>query len=104
MPKVTVSKEARKDLEAIRAYICDELSNPNAAQHILQSLKKCVASLESMPGRGRPLDILLPVHTGYRYLICEKYCVFYLTGDTETIVVRILHQRQDYLRALFVDR
>ena len=93
MPKVIVSKEARKDLEAIRAYICDELSNPNAAQHILQSLKKCVASLESMPG-----------HTGYRYLICENYCVFYLTGDTETIVVRILHQRQDYLRALFVDR
>ena len=57
-----------------------------------------------MPGRGRPLDILLPVHTGYRYLTCENYCVFYLTGDTETIVVRILHQRQDYLRALFADR
>ena len=44
MPKVIVSKEARKDLEAIRAYICDELSNLNdAAQHILQALKKCVA-------------------------------------------------------------
>ncbi len=44
MPKVIVSKEARKDLEAIRAYICDELSNLNdTAQHILQALKKCVA-------------------------------------------------------------
>ena len=55
-----------------------------------------------MPGRGKPLDALLPVHTDYRYLMCENYCVFYLTGEAETIVVRILHQRQDCLRALFM--
>ena len=102
MPKVIVSREARRDLEGIRAYIRDDLANPDAARRILGELKKCVLSLSSMPGRGKPLDALLSVHTNYRYLVCENYCVFYLTGEAETVVVRILHQRQDCLRALFL--
>ena len=102
MPKVIVSREARRDLEGIRAYIRDDLANPDAARRIIGELKKSVLSLSSMPGRWKPLDALLPVHTDYRYLVCENYCVFYLTGDAETIVVRILHQRQDCLRALFL--
>ena len=102
MSKVIVSREARKDLEGIRAYIRDDLANPDAARRIIGELKKSVLSLSSMPGRGKPLDALLPVHTDYRYLMCENYCVFYLTGEAETIVVRILHQRQDCLRALFM--
>ena len=102
MPKVIVSREARKDLEGIHAYTRDDLANPDATRRILGELKKCVLSLASMPGRGKALDALLPVHTDYRYLVCENYCVFYLTGEAETIVVRILHQRQDCLRALFL--
>lgn len=103
MVKVSVSKVARQDLAGIRQYIRDELSNPQAAARIIGELKKSIQSLADFSGRGRPLDALIPVHTEYRYLVCENYCIFYLTGETEVIVIRVLHQRQDYLRALFLD-
>ena len=103
MAQVTLSKEAQRDLVSIRNYIRDELCNPDAAKHIIASLKKSVQSLEKFSGRGRPLDALIPVHTEYRYLVCENYCIFYLEGNDQVIVVRILHQRQDCLRALFLE-
>ena len=76
---IIVSKEARKDLVQIRQYISEELCNPDAAVRIMELLKKSIASLSDFPGRGRPLDALIPVHTDYRYLVCENYCVFYLS-------------------------
>ncbi len=104
MAKVTVSPEARKDLLSINAYIRDELSNPDAANRIIGQLKKSILSLEAFPGKGRPLDALIRVHTEYRYLVCENYCVFYLSSDTDVLIIRILHQRQDCLKALFWER
>lgn len=76
MAKVTLSKEAQRDIIAIRNYIRDELCNPSAAKHIIACLKKSIQSLEKFSGRGRPLDALLSVHTEYRYLVCEKFYRF----------------------------
>ena len=104
MARVTLSKEAQRDLVSIRNYIRDELCNPSAAQRIITCLKKSVQSLEKISGRGRPLDALISVHTEYRYLVCEHYCIFYLEGNEQVIVVRILHQRQDSLQALFLEK
>ena len=73
MAKVTLSKEAQRDIIAIHNYIRDELCNPSAAKHIIVCLKKSIQSLEKFSGRGRPLDALLSVHTEYRYLVCENY-------------------------------
>ena len=103
MAQVTLSKEAQRDLVSIRNYIRDELCNPGAAKRIIACLKQSVQSLEKFSGRGRPLDALIPVHTEYRYLVCENHCIFYLEGNDQVIVVRILHQRQDCLRALFLE-
>lgn len=103
MAKITVSKEARKDLVSIRQYIDEELQNPQAAQRIIGLLKKTILTLETFPDRGRPLDALISVHTEYRYLVCENYCIFYLSNHEEVIIVRILHQRQNSIKALFPD-
>lgn len=103
MAHVAVSRESRKDLIGIRTYIRDELCSPGTAQRIMAELKKSVLSLERFSGRGKPLDALVPVHTEYRYLICEDYCIFYLYSEDNVIVVRILHQRQDCLKALLTD-
>lgn len=104
MARVTLSKEAQRDLVSIRDYIRDELCNPSVAQRIIACLKKSVQSLEKISGRGRPLDALISVHTEYRHLVCEHYCIFYLEGNEQVIVVRILHQRQDSLQALFLEK
>ena len=103
MARVTLSKEAQRDLVSIRDYMRDELCNPSTAKRIIACLQKSVQSLEKFSGRGRPLDALISVHTEYRYLVCENYCIFYLEGNEQVIVVRILHQRQDSLRALFLE-
>ena len=44
MARVTLSKEARRDLVSIRDYIRDELSNSDAAKRIIACLKKSVQS------------------------------------------------------------
>ncbi len=103
MARVIVSKEARKDLLNIRTYIRDELCNPSAANRIIHELRSAVEGLQRFPGRGRPLDALLSIHTEYRYLPCENYCIFYLADEKEVFIVRILHKRQDALRALFME-
>lgn len=104
MARVIVTRAARQDLVSIRAYIRDELSNPDAARRIMAELKKSIQSLQHFPGRGRPLDALIALHTEYRYLVCEHYCIFYLGDDRDVVIVRVLHERQDCLRALLIER
>ena len=104
MARVAVSKEAQRDLTRIRNYIRDELCNPSAASRIIHALRTAIEGLQLFPNRGRPLDAMLSIHTEYRFLPCENYCIFYLVNGEEEFVVRILHQRQDALKALFLDR
>ena len=101
MIRVSFSREARKDLVSIHRYISEELQNPQAANRMMHALRSAAEELQLFPRRGRPLDALISVHTGYRYLPCENYCIFYLENEENVMIVRILHQRQDYLRALF---
>ena len=104
MARVIVSKEARRDLVNIRNYVRDELCNPTAARRIIHELRLAAQGLPNFPNRGRPLDAMIPIHTEYRYLPCENYCIFYVVSDEEVFVVRILHQKQDTLKALFIDQ
>ena len=103
MATVRLSKAAQKDLVSIRRYIRKELNNPQAAVRIIAGLKNSILSLQIFPERGRPLDAVISVHTEYRYLVWEHYCIFYLPSEEGSIVIRILHQRQDFMRALFSD-
>ena len=104
MARITVSKEARRDLISIRDYIWDEFCDEIAAKRMIAELKKSILGLEEFPARGRPLDALLSVHTEYRYPVCENYCIFYLCDEQDVVIVRILHQRQDYVKALLIQK
>lgn len=101
MPKVLLSKEARKDLVAIRDYIRDDLSNPDSARSVMANLRQNIEKLAELPERGTPLNTVLTVRTAYRYLICKNYRVFYLINVDTVEVVRVLHNLQDYMKALF---
>ena len=54
-----------------------------------------------MPERGKPLDAVLSVPTDYRCMVYERYRVFYLWDGARIEIVRVLHNLQDYMRALF---
>jgi len=101
MPNVVLSKEAQRDLIAIRDYVRDELSNPDAAKDTLQAIKKAALSLQDMPERGISLDKRLTVHTDFRFLLCKNYKIFYYFDGSTVEILRILHALQDYMRVLF---
>ena len=101
MVQVVVSPKAREDLVAIRQYIQNELGSPDAARRILQKLKDSMLSLESMPQRGTPLDAVLPFHTDYRFLVCDRYTIFYTVSGAQVQILRVLHQLQDCMKVLF---
>ena len=50
MARVTLSKEAQRDLVSIRDYIRDELCNPSTAKRIIACLK--IALLRYPPDRA----------------------------------------------------
>ena len=91
MAKVIVSKQARDDLIDIHDYIYNVLENPDAAHRILGMLKRGIESLSKMPLRGKPLNVILTVNSEYRFLVCERYRIFYLFNNDKIEVVRILH-------------
>lgn len=102
MAKVIVSREARTDLEEISSYIRDELLNPDAAVKLMGELRQKIQSLSEFAERGTPLNAVLAVHTGYRFLSSGSYMIFYQVIDGCVEVVRILNSRQNYVKALFL--
>ncbi len=99
--RVMVSAQARRDLVEIHRYIAGELMHPQAADRILASIRDRISQLERSPDLGRPLSADIPVPTAYRSLLCEHYRIFYVHTQQQVTVIRVLHQRQDYMKHLF---
>ena len=92
--KVKIYPAAKQDLLGIIDYL-NTLSH-EAALRYYDLLTGEIVSLSRMPERcPRPRDLALSAR-GFRYLIIEKYLVFYkITGDTVQIH-RILYGKRNY--------
>ncbi|MDR2467631.1 MAG: type II toxin-antitoxin system RelE/ParE family toxin [Spirochaetaceae bacterium] len=101
MNLLSISPQARKDLEEIQAYIAGELENPTAALNVVSRITRSIKNLKDMPGIGAPLSSKVPFETNYRTLVCGNYLVFYRYEGKTVFVDRILYGRRDYLRILF---
>jgi len=101
MNKLSISPDARKDLEAIKAYINDELENPIAAINVVSRITKSIKNLIDMPDVGTPLSSKVPFDTDYRFLVCGNYLAFYRYEDKTIYVDRVLYGRRDYVKILF---
>lgn len=101
MACVIVSPKAREDLVMIHRYICDELQNPEAAFKLMSEMKAKILSLSDMPERGSALDTYIPKKTGFHFLLCGTYKIFFMCSQDTVEVVRILNNRQSYMKALF---
>jgi plasmid stabilization system protein ParE len=101
MNRLSISPQARKDLEGIKAYIAGELENPVAALNVVSRITRSIKNLKDMPGTGSPLSSKVPFETNYRTLVCGNYLAFYRYEDKTVFVDRILYGRRDYVRILF---
>ena len=92
---------ARADLLEIRCYISSELHNETAAERITRSVLSSCEKLKSFPQMGLALSEKINVQTAIRYMVSEKYLIFYTIDENFISVVRILDSRTNYLQTLF---
>lgn len=103
MYKLKISPEAKNDLIEIKGYIFQELCNPQAAANLVSKITEKIRGLSKHPEIGAPLSSVLDIETGYRFLVCANYLIFYRYEDRNVFVSRILYGRRDYMRILFGD-
>ena len=103
MAKIKLSPLAVTDLQEIKGYISEELSNPIAAKRVINQIINDYTLLETSPEMGASLYSKINIKTDYRYLVSGKYIIFYKTDSEYVYISRILYGARDYIRILFDD-
>lgn len=100
MPKVEYSPAALEDLQFIRDYISSNWDE-NVAKRVLKKIISDIRRLEQYPASGVDLGKIIDVPTEYRYLFSEKNYIFYHLELDKVRIVRVLNERQEYMKQLF---
>ena len=96
--KVKIYPAAKRDLMDIIGYL--NTSSPDAALRYYDLLTERISSLSHLPERcPSPKDAALRAK-GYRYLIVEKYLVFFVVSGDIVQIRRIVDGRRNYNRLL----
>ena len=103
MNNLYLSPEAQDDLSEIKAYIAEDLENPQAALSTVTKITKTIRMLQEHALIGVPLSAIADVNSDYRYLISGSYMIFYRVTGKDVFIDRVLYGRRDYLRILFGD-
>ena len=93
--------KARNDLLQIKESIIEKFDDENLAKKILRKMTETVRQLITFPYLGQELSGITGIYTDYRCLFCEKNYVFYRIEADRVCVIRVLTERQDYMRILF---
>lgn len=99
MFKIMLTRKAIADIKNIYDYVYED-SPQNAAAlkiKILESIKY----LERFPNMGRSLAGKVKITTEYRYMISEKYIIFYKLDNSLVKIYRVLSSDTDYIKILF---
>ncbi len=99
--KLYYSPLALRDLEDIRNYINDELTNPAAALNTVNTILDKLGRLRVFLETGSPLGAVITIETDYRFLVCGNYLAFYRSRGEDVYIDRIIYGRRDYVKILF---
>ncbi|MBR1815260.1 MAG: type II toxin-antitoxin system RelE/ParE family toxin [Lachnospiraceae bacterium] len=103
--RIEYSESARQDLRDIYEYMTINLLASYIAAEQVRRIMENIRSLEQMPNRN-PLYHSEPWRSkGYRFMLVNKYMVFYYTDNKLKIVyiVRILYGGRDISKCLTKD-
>ena len=95
---VKVTASAEKDLDAIVSYIMQELSNPQAAGHLLDEITKMYHVLADNPMIFPACS--QPLLKRYRKVTVMRYVIIYRIDDETVYVERFFSQLEDYVNKL----
>lgn len=97
------SADAADDLDAAIDYISNNLGSPLSAQRLVDSILGKAQLFADSPGAATVLRTRTGVDTGYRYMVCGNWMVFFCLEESRALVVRILYGKSDYMKTLFGD-
>lgn len=96
------ARSARRDLEAIVAYVADR--SPQAALATLDRIEGTAKSLAGLVDRGRVVPELARLHVReYRELIVPPYRLIYRGQGADVLVLAVLDARRS-LEDVLLDR
>jgi addiction module RelE/StbE family toxin len=95
---VKLYARASRDLEEIFKYIANNLSEPLAAEKLIDDLENAIINLEFFPERGAIRQIGLYANKGYRQLFVKNYVIIYkvLNEQREVHVVTIRYAPSNF--------
>lgn len=100
MYKIMYAPRALEDLQGIKTYIAGQFGGDRAKSRV-RELIKTVRQLETFPEEGQRLNEILDYPTDYYYLCVKSNYIFYRFEDNSVKIIRILNEKQDFLRILF---
>lgn len=100
--RIIISTQAKKDMVYSYKYLKNDLLAPKAAEDLKNSLEKAIRSLETFPQKGVSLNNIIDYTTDYCFLVKDNHYIFYkIISNDELNIIRVLHTRQNIIRALF---
>ena len=93
---------AISDMNEIKEYIGQD--SPEAANRVINNIFDKIESLSNFPNLGLSLSEKIGITTRYKYLICDKYIVFYLFENEVISIMRVIHGKRDYLKLLDLEK
>lgn len=99
--KIYYSPKAREDLLHIRESILEIWDDEKLALKITGRIAKEIRNLESFPYMGEQISAIMGVQSDYRCLFSNQNYIFYRVEQDRILIVRILNEKQDYMRILF---
>jgi len=97
MIRLRVKDIVFEDLAEIKSYLHTQNAN-NYFIEFKDSIKKCYTNLKLFPLMGT--EVKSRKFKQYRYILIDKYYVFYTFDDETVIIQTILHSARNYKRVL----
>ena len=101
MYSVEILPGALADLIEIKEYITNDSGSEAVAEKLMEKIDKKLRQLELFPESGTLLRERYAVSNYYRFIMCEKYMIFYRFENEVVSVVRVIYGRRDFIRILF---
>lgn len=95
------SIDAVKDLDAAVEYISNDLGSPMAAERCFESVLEKAQLFAGFPGASAILRTQSGIDTGYRYMTCGNWMLFFALDEPRVLAVRVLCGKSDYMKRLF---
>lgn len=98
--RIDYSPKAVNDLQVLKNSIMEKFCDEDLVKDVISDIVENIRNLEIFPGMGKKLIISGNIEVGYRYLFCRKNYIFYRVENESVYIVRILHEKQDFIRIL----